>query len=63
MVEEILVAHYYNSKPANQTATPIISDDEDSDDEADGPPSLTDRAYESSDDEDSDDEDENETNA
>ena len=42
VVEEILVANYYNSAPAKETATPNISDDEDSDDEDDGPPPLTD---------------------
>ena len=63
VVEEILVANYYNSEPAKETGTPIISDDEDSDDKDDGPPPLTDREYEEcSDDKDSDDEDENETN-
>ena len=63
VVEEILVARYYNSEPAKQIATPMISDDKDSDDKDNGPRPLTDREYESSDDKDSDDKDEIETDA
>ena len=57
VVEEILVAKYYNSAPAKEQAATIVSDDEDSDDEDDGTPPLVDRMYDSSDDEDSDEKD------